>query len=90
VHLKRNWLDILRIALQGVNIFSHLRVIGVLWYSPRSLEAALYALLILKALYAINDTVIFVNLAAGNHLDVGTISGKISQQIYNFPRRMDV
>lgn len=54
VHLKRNWLDILRIALQGVNIFSHLRVIGVLWYSPRSLEAALYALLILKALYAPN------------------------------------
>lgn len=42
------------------------------------------------ALYAINDTVIFVNLAAGNHLDVGTISGKTSQQIYNFPRRMDV
>lgn len=31
-----------------------------------------------------------MNLAADNHLDVGTISGKISQQTYNFPRRMDV
>ena len=71
-------------------MLAHLSVFGILWNRLRSLGAALCALLILKALYAINDTVIFVNLAAGNHLDVGTISGKISQQIYNFPRRMDV
>ena len=74
-----------------MNMFSHLSVMGILWNGPQSHKATVYyASLILKALYAINDTVIFVNLAAGNHLDVGTISGKISQQIYNFPRRMDV
>lgn len=43
-----------RIALPGVNMFAHLSVIGILWNRLRSLGAALCALLILKALYAVN------------------------------------
>lgn len=52
-HLKHHRLDEQYVTLPGANMLAHLSVFGILWNRLRSLGAALCALLILKALYAV-------------------------------------